>query len=51
VVKKAMYAKYNDNIKTFGFHQLYLMSASNQHLNFINYFLKSLGFTTQLHQK
>jgi hypothetical protein len=51
VVKKAMYAKYNDNIKTFGFHQLYLMSANNQHLNFINYFLKSLGFTTQLHQK
>lgn len=49
VVKKVMYAKYNDNIKIFGFHQPYLMSANNQHLNFINSFLKSLGFITQFH--
>jgi hypothetical protein len=51
IIRKSLKAKNDNNIKTLAFHPRYLMSASKQHLYFINYFLKSLGFTTQLYPK
>jgi len=48
LMKKALTAKNDNNIKTLGLHSHYLKSASKEHLKFINYFIKSLGLTTQL---